>query len=492
MPEATAVQRSEDFSLAADPYRPAARFTAAVVVAVALFTALWFAWATVARHRLRRELDAIRATGDAYRAADFPSPPLADADNAAAVWRTASSPASTPSYSPSGSDLLFHIYPAYPPQWWTLARASEAANVTTIRLAHVAAALPRARWFDGPSTLLGNHGNAMPYNDLRNLSNVLVDSALLAHFGDHDDGRCLERFADALSLADAIEQQPSLLSRLVGIAIRDLAESRLLVVAPDLDVGRPDTPRRRLVRNLIDRLRLDPPTAVRTAPVMAERAGELDRLATAGATYPLIEPMADLSAVRFLRIFALDATAARAPDAPAALAVYAAAPRADLTVPTHTILDPILAPPRTISRRFDTWSARAFAMYTPIDWQARAHAHMTAVALAIAVYRADHAGRWPTHLADLVPQVLDVIPSDPTLAGAPPVAYVVHPHGRPDGGDRPVLNVGPPFAGPINGTVRPDPEFGETSRAGWFDLTRWDVKPTPVRPPTTGTGVPGM
>src|SRR5690606_25372409 len=57
---------------------------------------------------------------------------------------------------------------------------------------------------------------------------------------------------------------------------------------------------------------------------------------------------------------------------------------------------------------------------------------MTAVSLAIQLYRADH-GDWPASLDQLVPDYLSAIPADPFPADGAPIGYEILADARPDG-----------------------------------------------------------
>ena len=451
----------EDTALSAHPYRPAARFGLALLGLAVVTVATWFAWAAVARHRLAAEVDAVRRRGEPTRPEDFPDPPVADADNAAVAWRAAAAAVSTAVDSPANSNLTYRAFPPYPPAWWTAARASAAANAAVFPLADAAAPLDRARWPGGMISILG---------PLRELANVLSDSALLAHFGDHDDGRCLARLHDLRRLADAVDQQPNEVTRLSAIGIRAVAANQALLVAPDLDVGPPAGDRRRRVAAAVAELLDEPAATAPVGPLLANRVAAVRDMAGLRAGFPVLGPLVDLSTARELHRQVIDVRAARAPDAAAAAAVYAASP-ADWASISRGGPGPLRP-----SRSFEYGNVSA-EQYTYVHWPGRADTRAAAVGVAVRMYRADHAGRWPADLPALVPAYLPAVPADPLAAGSPPVGYVVRRGALPDGGDRPLLFVGDRTGfDPATAPLPPEPTYevvGHAHKVNWMDLARW-------------------
>ncbi len=451
------------------PYRPAVRFAVAVAAVLAVVAGLWAGWSAVASRRLAVALAAVRHRGDPTAAADFPNPPVVAADDAAPAWSAAIAAVSPTVDCPTTSTLTYADRPPYPPAWWATARASEAANAAVFPLADRAAPLARARWLTGPSAVAANGFAALPYGGSHRLANVVVDSALLAHFGTRpndrpDDARCLARLADVLALADAVDQQPSMLSRLVAVGIRAPAARRLALVAPDLDVGRPGTNRRRRVLALIARLLADPSPEATATPLQAERVYMLTQLAGRRVHNGLLSPMVDLATARSLAYCDVDVRAARQPDAAAAAAVFDADPTGRDQLP-RSWASPAVGPPR-VSRLFDYNNFASARRFVDVNWRARAEAHAAATALAVAAYRADHAGRWPATLTDLVPAELPAVPTDPSAGGTPPVGYVVR-------GGRPLLFVGPRDFDPATVPLPAVPCFADNpGPVQWYDLSR--------------------
>jgi hypothetical protein len=150
----------------------------------------------------------------------------------------------------------------------------------------------------------------------------------------------------------------------------------------------------------------------------------------------------------------------------------------------------------------DTWSSvqlpepevprysRWFAIYNPYH---RAPVHVThfrdvgerrmaAVSLAMALYRADHAGKWPEQLQDLVRDYLPEVPKDPFRADGRPLGYTILRGALPDGGDRPLISYA---EGDVTtGAIDDEPMYHwlRTSnhylgtRIQYRDLSRWSPK----------------
>jgi len=81
------------------------------------------------------------------------------------------------------------------------------------------------------------------------------------------------------------------------------------------------------------------------------------------------------------------------------------------------------------------WLGRAIEY----DMKARAERRLSAAALAVRLYQADHDGRFPPSIAALVPAYLPFLPADPFAANGAPIRYVILPGGLPDGRDRPLV-----------------------------------------------------
>jgi hypothetical protein len=119
------------------------------------------------------------------------------------------------------------------------------------------------------------------------------------------------------------------------------------------------------------------------------------------------------------------------------------------------------------------------------DMKARADRRLSAAALAIRLYQADHAGRFPPSLEALVPAYLPFLPVDPFDPNGKPLRYVILPGALPGRGDRQlVYSVGmdgtDDTATRGAATVPAVPCFSYVKGPDvWVDLVRWAPPLTP-------------
>jgi hypothetical protein len=90
------------------------------------------------------------------------------------------------------------------------------------------------------------------------------------------------------------------------------------------------------------------------------------------------------------------------------------------------------------SRWFVGWNGD-LTRYFETNFRIIGERRVTAVSLAAQLYRADHGGRWPARLDDLVPAYLPAVPVDPFHDDGRPLGYVVKKGALPGGGDRPLV-----------------------------------------------------
>jgi hypothetical protein len=125
------------------------------------------------------------------------------------------------------------------------------------------------------------------------------------------------------------------------------------------------------------------------------------------------------------------------------------------------------------------------------DMRLLAERRMAAVSLAAQRYRADHAGRWPRKLDELVPTYLSDVPRDPFRADAGPLSYLIAKNPT-DGAERPVVysvsSDGVDETPPDGSTLPPEPMYSwhahrAAGRSGspdqWRDVSRF-IPPKPV------------
>jgi len=491
----------------------------------ASLAALRMGWGWEADRRLRRLVDPLRAQGAPLRIEDLAPPPVGDGaapyraalrkwppalqagtHNAAAYVNAADAAIDPRNPSPANSSISYVNYPPFGAAWEALASKSVAANGKAFALARRARRYDRFDWgveYQGPTVaVLLRH-----LNGVRELANTMGDAALYAH--EHgDDAAALEAVRDVRHSARGLEGEHFLVSHLVCIGVEQLIQQRLQVIAAGLRVGPegdapdpaallptatpPDRPAPRAqVRALIGELLDDGPFAASLKDAFAgERVMHLDVAEQMARTAELLRPMFALDAARILEQDEFLAEAATKPNLPAAKAYLAqAAALKPPPAPGVAMWGP--SPPgakrqaidytRIVSSAtFPTGALRAVQNHMT----SRADRRMSAVSLAVQLYRADH-GYWPPSLEALVPKYLPAVPVDPMAPNGRPLGYVLVKGGLPDGGDRPlVFSVGTDGVddsardgiptGPMYGWYR--------GRDEWHDLTRWAPPPSTTQP----------
>ena len=169
-----------------------------------------------------------------------------------------------------------------------------------------------------------------------------------------------------------------------------------------------------------------------------------------------IRPLSDRQQLRWLDGFSILIEAAKEPN-------YEAARRVTSRLDADWELKPsslayrlqVEKVPR-YSRWFDFGGPRATANAIMVYYRHSAERRVAAVALAVRLYRIDR-GRWPDALADLVPDYLAAVPTDPFQDGERPLGYLVQRGVLPDGGDRPLVYFD---AGGSEAAIDSEPMYG--------------------------------
>jgi hypothetical protein len=247
----------------------------------------------------------------------------------------------------------------------------------------------------------------------RQVANLLGKVALLAHH-DGDDARVIPTVLDILRAADDSQRvYREFLPQLVGNGIRALAVGVMEQVAPDLKIGAGGKSAAAVadVRQAIDRL-LDESVSdesFRTACV-GNRATMVQSTKTFRAK-PVLGTIQTFGLARALRWQADVTPAALESNYPAAKARFA----------NH--------PPPPI-RTFGSVPMMASILNFPLDrvieneFRVKCDRRLAATALAIGLYRADHAGQNPPSLTALVPTYLPALPVDPLATDGRSFGYV--------------------------------------------------------------------
>lgn len=361
--------------------------------------------------------------------------------------------------SPSNSNFSYPQSPPFGPAWEQSASASETANAGVFAIAREMRTRSRIKIRDAwPSPLI--NAAFTSYTNARQIANTVGDGALLLHVRGNDR-EAVERLLDLMHLADLVQQDETLVGQLVATGLGAMACARVMVVAPELAVE--DAEVRRNVSLLIDQLLGESPKSVHFRNAFAfERVFGIDFYNLIAKDVKMLRPLAEQEMARHNARQEVIRQAALARTAPAAMRILQQIPEPPKKV------DPALA--RTMGQvvrpedlpRYSRWFAPSYDVSLRQvfvqHFRSLAERRMTAIALAIRLYRVDNAGRWPARLDELTPKYLPAIPADPFHEDGRQVGYVVLKGGLPNGGDRPLLFVD---AGDvIDGAIDAEPMIG--------------------------------
>jgi hypothetical protein len=447
-------------------------------------------WGWQAGRMLRAQLDQIRQRGEPVAVEDVRFVSVPDGENAWYVQVRASQALVPGVDSPRNSNDDFRGYPPYPDFWIKRAEASERSHGRAFALARQARQLSRVQFRDRLTSPLSNM--MLPYlNNARQLANTLADGANYAEFRG-DDGEVIERLMDVLHLARSLRQDDFVVSQLVAIGIDALALEAAQISAPRLRLQsgvstRPATHAQ--VRQLIDQI-LDERVVWEqiTASLRMERLATIDFFHTRADGAWMIGPLAGMDMVRANRNLdiALQASALR--DKPSAFAVLARTRWEENSVPMSFIGN-MSGGERTVprySRWFLGWNVGP-TRYFETNFRSIGERRATAVSLAAQLYRADHGGRWPERLEELVPTYLPAVPVDPFHDDGRPLGYVIKKGGLPGGGDRPLVYYDAGEDDPAAIQDEPMYSFHQVSIPGkgnqvlrqYHDIARFEPPPPP-------------
>ena len=196
-----------------------------------------------------------------------------------------------------------------------------------------------------------------------------------------------------------------------------------------------------------------------------ECAEALDISLALASRATILRPMVYLGAARIMDDNARFQLALAQQNWPAVEAIYGYVP--------VSVFPPVPNPgpqaPR-FSRFADlSFSARdSMSRYMQVEFRFTAELRMSAVSLAVNLYRADH-NRWPPDLKSLVPEYLPSVPEDPFYAVPHSIGYVIV------NGSRPLLFCDSNGA-QSKSSPPTQPCFGWSNATGtrqWCDVTNW-------------------
>jgi hypothetical protein len=440
------------------PRRSRSRLLARLVLLliVALLTARW-AWCRHGQLRLERERAALRAAGEPTDLFDFREPPLPDDQNAAVDLIAAGELANAIANDTDAGCAFGRLEAALPLDAHEMDVIAATLDLSreALRRLDDAMAKPGIRWGTADHE---SFSGRLPWVEVTtHLPGLLRAAAMRSHqLGDDRDA--MKHIRQLLFLARAINRDPSIISPNVTGRATDL----LLQIIPDLRIGDGSSTRitpdeaQSLITDLMDddahrqsiirALQFDRVFSTDLVTAYAEGRTELIICVLTTRDSPKESEFERGLRHWFMRPIALN-------DAPVILnhvTRVIAALRQSNSWPE--LLDRVPDPwrPDEVRANVDLHAIAALAMadYEHVltrHFQILTERHLAATALAIRLYQADHDGRRPAALDDLVPDYLPRLPSDPFARGVralgyrsddtDPRVYSVGHDGRDDGGD---------------------------------------------------------
>jgi hypothetical protein len=443
----------------------AKRAKLALILPIVLIIA-WLVWWRIAHSRLQSKLDELAARHEPIHLSDLDFCPIPNNQNAAFYYQSAIAAMSNTVWVPADTNFTFPDYPPYPAMWHTMVDQAVAANQQSLSLARHARNFDRADW-----------GTRLPqpppfpvpfrfkyFNGARGLANLLGDGALQSH-SHGDDAEAIQRIFDLLHLGDAISQRGFLIGRLVALGIQGLADGRIKVMATDLQMS-PNRPEIiKLIHQLLDEQKY---RDARQDMARYECAEALDESLALASRATILRPMIYLGAARIMDDNARFQLALTQTNWPAVEAIYGQA-----SIP----VSPFGRSPDPHAPRFSRFADLSFgypynSFHVQVEFRFIAEMRMSAVSLAVNLYRADH-NRWPPDLKSLVPEYLPSVPEDPFYAVPHSIGYVIV------NGSRPLLFCDTDGV-PSTSSPPTLPSFGWSNNTGnrqWCDITNWWQSP---------------
>jgi hypothetical protein len=310
------------------------------------------------------------------------------------------------------------------------------------------------------SPMIQNLDSSNDLTALRRLSNVLQADAMLARQRG-DDARALRRVGQILFISRAAGHHPTLIGYLVSVGMSAQAAGVAAEILPDLSLADPEARRLAvaLVTEFLDERSL---ADARRRGLMGERVLQLDtvssltqaklspggvpgfRMASGGGGGPGLSVLGKLLRPTFFengRVMAGHMTSMlravdQSPDWPTYQRKAPPSPKEGRML-ARNLLVQIMLPSLD----------RAVMVY----YRNAGERRLAATCLAAKLYAADHDGKLPGSLGDLVPTYLPSVPLDPFAAGGKTLAYV---NDSADADDPRVYGVGE--NGVDNAGVEPD------------------------------------
>jgi hypothetical protein len=432
------------------------------VVLLAVVLIIRGVWGWHAQRLFDAEVARIRAAGQPVWSAEHVFEAVPDEENAWPLQVQAGTITMTSGADcPAATNATYREYPPFSVDWIRTAAPSEQANAAAFTLARRARERERGQVITAlPSSYKGiATGNL---NVLRNLANTVGDGAIFQHLQGHDV-EALERCRDVLHLSRSLRTLPLWINQLVAIGTDALACARIQAIAPGLRLG--DAATRDATRALIADL-LDESSIRRgfEESFMGERSLLIGQHEDLTAETFFLDPAAKVQTATAMQVMGTWLAASKLENAVDVRAAMTGVPQMKPIRPVFLWRGPSGGIPR-YSRWFDIVVSSG-ERYAETYFRVKSDRRMTAVILALQLYRDDH-GRWPERLEELVPAYLHALPRDPFSPSGAAIGYVVLKGACPDGSDRPLVYVD---HGDANNVLQDEPMIG------------WQGDPSDIRP----------
>jgi hypothetical protein len=393
----------------------------------------YFTWSRKSEARLTELLDELRRAGEPVEPADLVHRPIPTEDDAAPDLRAAVAALDQKSETFDAFNKIDLEQPLGAADREVIVKLVEGERDVLEKM-RAARGKRDADWripYQSPSIM-----TLLPHlNDMRSLANLGRAAAI------HDrlrgnDGAALDHLRDVLAVGNAADTQPVMVGHLVALGVRSVAVYELDRMAADLKVSDdraadaatagPATRQqvRDAIRELLDESRTDAGFAaafrgertmqIDTARLIADR--KLDIRALSGATpsggfVPPVPRGLVLTDARLMAEYVTDMLKAH---------------QASSDLPTFRNNQPPLPAPVRGNPKIHFFAAMmmpAYDRFVVQHYKGKANTRMAATVLALRLYAADHGGRCPEKLDELVPKYLPSVPADPLAAGGAPLKY---------------------------------------------------------------------
>jgi len=406
------------------------KFFGVVLLLIGVLAALHAAWDWHAERALRMRVEQLQAAGERILPAEFA------ASSAEYGWREngaldlVSAAAIVNDYGPESEAILWlpTTMPADAKVWPHLARARQWYE-PALRRVERAQSMPYVQFTSSLVSPVAETLDRSPLNGLRDLGDLLSLTALVEHHDGRDD-LVVRRLGQLNFIAEMSDYFPSHVGHFVALTIHQTAATRIEQFGPSLSIGSGEGQAavadvRKLIAALLDESKLQ---AGQKHALEAERMTTLDSLETMArsdveSTFSRLNPI-----VRYALSPYIHANALRA------LEYQTDVTQIGLSTADWPTASARLGGVKPIEDRFLIARGRAYGIGGGLQrhFETLTDRRLAATALAMRLYRHDHAGARPQRLEELVPKYLPAVPLDAMAAGNRRLSYL------PDGA-HPVL-----------------------------------------------------